>query len=281
MSEPAVQKEPEITLDSFYILVNQIRAKFRIVDQNMATIQDTLNVALTQASLEKSEEHAKSLNALLKSTKKELNTLGETLKIIGTENDRLKEEAHCTNNEDLPDELRTRVTVHNTYSKKFVAILSNFQKLQFTTESKIKERTKRLLQMVQPDISIEALDKVVETGDVQSVLRQQMAGSDSVVAYQLAKERHADILELAQSIQELHQMALDFAVLLQESSEKIDDIAANVSMAKQYVKDASQDLTKAIKHQKKGRKLQCILLIIFVVIVIIVLASVLPSVLKH
>ena len=99
------------------------------------------------------------------------------------------------------------------------------------------------------------MDRVVnnESGPIfaQQILPSQVEARRALAEVQ---DRHADIMKIEQSILELHQLFMDMAVLVAAQGETLDSIEQYVQESVDYTDRGIGELKKAIKSQKKSRK---------------------------
>jgi syntaxin 1A/syntaxin 1B/2/3 len=68
------------------------------------------------------------------------------------------------------------------------------------------------------------------------------------------QNKHRDVIKIEKSILELQQLFMDMAVLVAAQGEVIDRIAVHVDSAVNDTEEGVQALQKAVKLQKKSRK---------------------------
>jgi|EP00769_Ergobibamus_cyprinoides_P002224 syntaxin 1A/syntaxin 1B/2/3 len=287
-------------LPEFYEHVGQIRRTFKTIEDNMGTIQSHMDAALAAYRMEQSQAATEQLDALIAASRQLLRGVGDRLRSMDAENKELiaeyrkQESGHVPDATDkaeesgaavsatisdadlgnLPADLRVRVTIHRTLSKKFFGYLTRFQQMQYSTKEQLKGRVKRVLRMVDSQLTDTQIDEVFESGDQQLVLRAHIAGgSEAQLAYSLAKERHTDIVRLTRSIAELHSMVTDFAFLVETQSEMVDQIEYNVHRAKVYTEEAIIQIDQGMRSHKRTRRSMCLLTLILIIITIVCLFS--------
>ena len=175
-------------------------------------------------------------------------------------------------------ELRIRVNLCSTLTRKFVDEMRNYQKAQQQYKSDIKNKVKRQVQIVRPSATDEEIETVMksEGGKDQLYKDKILKGVADPIknAYANVADKYQDVLTLEASVAELHQMFLDFALLTEQQGEMLDQIEYQVKSASDYIDDGNTEITSAIKYQKMIRKKQCcIILIVLVILMVILLAS--------
>lgn len=118
------------------------------------------------------------------------------------------------------------------------------------------------------------LENNENTGNVLMYETDEQRGNQTLGYIQ---NRHKDILNLAQSIEELKQLFVDMAFLVSQQGELLDEIEINVETAEKDIEKGVEDITIAVKYQNKSRKKLYILLAIVIIILIAVLSPVLAT----
>ncbi|VDN20970.1 unnamed protein product [Gongylonema pulchrum] len=141
-------------------------------------------------------------------------------------------------------DLRIRKTQHSTLSRKFVEVMTDYNKTQTDYRERCKGRIQRQLDIAGKQVGDEGI-----ITDTQQA-RQTLADIEA---------RHNDIMKLESSIRELHDMFMDMAML----GEMVDRIEYNVEHAKEFVDRAVADTKKAVQYQSKARRVSPVFLFNF------------------
>ena len=152
-------------------------------------------------------------------------------------------------------DLRIRKTQHSTLSRKFVEIMTEYNRTQTDYRERCKDRIIRQLEITGRTTTNEELEDMLEQGN-SAVFTQGIIMDTAQAKQTLAdiEARHADIIKLESSIKELHDMFMDMAMLVESQGEMIDRIEYHVEHAVDYVQTATQDTKKALKYQSKARR---------------------------
>ncbi|KAK3930747.1 Syntaxin-1A, partial [Frankliniella fusca] len=203
------------------------------------------------------------LEDLMADIKKTANKVRAKLKVI---EQNIEQEEHT--NKSSAD-LRIRKTQHSTLSRKFVEVMTEYNRTQTDYRERCKGRIQRQLEITGRTTTNEELEEMLEQGN-SAVFTQGIIMETQQAKQTLAdiEARHADIIKLENSIRELHDMFMDMAML----GEMIDRIEYHVEHAVDYVQTATQDTKKALKYQSKARRKK-IMILICVSILIIILCS--------
>ncbi|XP_076333534.1 syntaxin-like [Tachypleus tridentatus] len=174
-----------------------------------------------------------------------------------------------------PADLRIRKTQHTALSRKFVEIMTDYNKTQTDYRDRCKDRIQRQLEITGRATTDDELEEMLES-DNPATFTQGI-----VIETQKAKQtledieaRHADIVKLEKSIRELHDMFMDMAMLVESQGEMIDRIEYNVQQSVDYIDAAKRDTKKAVKYQSKARRKKIIMFICLAVLMVILVSTV-------
>eukprot|EP00002_Diphylleia_rotans_P007529 TRINITY_DN1711_c0_g1_i1.p1 TRINITY_DN1711_c0_g1~~TRINITY_DN1711_c0_g1_i1.p1 ORF type:complete len:293 (-),score=70.29 TRINITY_DN1711_c0_g1_i1:311-1189(-) len=171
---------------------------------------------------------------------------------------------------------RIRKNMYGTLSKQFIELMSLYQEKQSKYKSQIRDKTERQLKIVNPEITKEQVDRVVEEGANAQIFVDAMADKYSQV-YNDVLDRHNEILKLESSIAELHQLFVDMSILVEAQGELLNQIEHCVSQSVTYTAKGVKELQKANDYAKSSRKKMCFLMVLFLVILIVILFPMLAS----
>ena len=113
-------------------------------------------------------------------------------------------------------DLRIRKTQHSTLSRKFVEVMTEYNRTQTDYRERCKGRIQRQLEIQGRGCTNEELENMLEQGN-PSVFTQGIMMDTAQAKQTLAdiEARHADIIKLETSIKELHDMFMDMAMLVE------------------------------------------------------------------
>jgi syntaxin 1A len=260
-------------MDAFFGEVEDIRD---MIDKIQANVEEVKKKHSAILSAPQSDEKTKQeLEDLMADIKKTANKVRAKLKVI----EQNIEQEEQTNKSSA--DLRIRKTQHSTLSRKFVEVMTEYNRTQTDYRERCKGRIQRQLEITGRQTTNEELEEMLEQGN-PAVFTQGIIMETQQARQTLAdiEARHADIIKLENSIKELHDMFMDMAMLVENQGEMIDRIEYHVEHAVDYVQTATQDTKKALKYQSKARRkkiLIIICLIVAIIILIIILAVTLPS----
>ncbi|GLH01666.1 Uncharacterized protein GBIM_07754 [Gryllus bimaculatus] len=217
-------------MDEFFAEVEEIRG---MIDKIEASVEEVKKKHSDILSAPQTDEKVKQeLEDLMADIKKISFKVRTKLKAIETSIEQDEPSARSA------ADLRIRKTQHSTLSRKFVEVMTEYNR----TQTDYRER-------------YEQLEEMLDQGN-PAVLTQGIVMDTQQAKQTLAdiEARHADIVKLENSIRELHDMFMDMAVLVESQGEMIDRIEYNVEHAVDYVETATQDTKKALKYQSKARR---------------------------
>lgn len=256
-------------MEEFFEQVEEVRGSIDLIQSNVEEVKKKHSAIL--ASPVNDTRTKEELDELMATIKKNANKVRGKLKMI--EQQMEQEEAAGSANADL----RIRKTQHATLSRKFVEVMTDYNKTQTDYRDKCKGRIQRQLDIAGKKVEEDELEEMIES-DNPAVFTQGIITDTQQAKQTLAdiQARHNDIMKLENSIRELHDMFMDMAMLVESQGEMIDRIEFNVESAVEYVDRAKADTKKAVKYQSKARKKQvmiavCLLVTLAVLILILVI----------
>ncbi|XP_029171818.1 syntaxin-1A isoform X3 [Nylanderia fulva] len=260
---------PDDFMTEFFAEVEEIR---EMIDRIQTNVEDVKKKHSAILSAPQTDEKVKlELEDLMSDIKKTANKVRAKLKVI---EQNIEQEEHT--NKSSAD-LRIRKTQHSTLSRKFVEVMTEYNRTQTDYRERCKGRIQRQLEITGRTTTNEELEEMLEQGNpavfTQGIIMETQQAKQTLADIEA---RHADIIKLENSIRELHDMFMDMAMLVESQGEMIDRIEYHVEHAVDYVQTATQDTKKALKYQSKARRKLFLILIcvtIAVIILIIILAT--------
>ncbi|KAK0416047.1 hypothetical protein QR680_012265 [Steinernema hermaphroditum] len=252
-------------MEDFFEQVEEIRGSVDMIAQNVEEVKKKHSEILSNPVNDpKTKEELDELMAVIKKT---ANKVRGKLKLI--ENNIEHDETSGGSSADL----RIRKTQHSTLSRKFVEVMTDYNKTQTDYRERCKGRIQRQLDIAGKQVGDDDLEEMIESGN-PGVFTQGIITDTQQAKQTLAdiEARHNDIMKLESSIRELHDMFMDMAMLVESQGEMVDRIEYNVEHAKEFVDRAVADTKKAVQYQSKARrkKICCIVFLVVVVVLIIV-----------
>lgn len=234
-------------MDEFFAEVEEIREN---IDKIQANVEEVKKKHSSILSAPQTDEKVKQeLEDLMADIKKTANKVRAKLKVI---EQNIEQEEHT--NKSSAD-LRIRKTQHSTLSRKFVEVMTEYNRTQTDYRERCKGRIQRQLEITGRTTTNEELEDMLESGNpavfTQGIIMETQQAKQTLADIEA---RHADIIKLENSIRELHDMFMDMAMLVESQGEMIDRIEYNVEHAVDYIETAKQDTKKAVKYQSKARR---------------------------
>merc|ERR1711971_88556 len=264
--------------DEFFQEVEVIRENCDKIQLNVEEVKRKHSSILSAPQTD--EKMKQELEDLMADIKKTANKVRAKLKVIeqGIEQEESVNKASA--------DLRIRKTQHSTLSRKFVEVMTEYNRTQTDYRERCKNRIQRQLEITGRTTTDAELEDMLEQGN-SAVFTQGIIMDTAAAKQTLAdiEARHADIIKLETSIKELHDMFMDMAMLVESQGEMIDRIEYHVEHAVDYVQTATQDTKKALKYQSKARRTKCyiiaclslVVLIIIIVIAVLIYKQLRPS----
>jgi len=265
-------------MDEFFLDVEDIRTNIDKIQANVEEVKRKHSDILSDP--QNGEKMKQELEDLMSNIKKTANKVRSKLKVIetGIEQEEIVNRASA--------ELRIKKTQQSTLSRKFVEVMTEYNRTQTDYRDRCKSRIQRQLEITGRTTTNEELEDMLEQGN-PNVFTEGIIMDTAAAKQTLAdiEARHADIIKLETSIKELHDMFMDMAMLVESQGEMIDRIEYHVEHAVDYVQTATQDTKKALKYQSKARRkkifligcLSVVVLIVIIVIAVLIYKNLAPS----
>ncbi|XP_053675065.1 syntaxin-1A isoform X3 [Anopheles nili] len=251
-------------MEDFFKEVEEIRM---MIDKIQANVEEVKKKHSAILSAPQSDEKTKQeLEDLMADIKKTANRVRGKLK--GIEQNIEQEEQQSKSNADL----RIRKTQHSALSRKFVEVMTEYNRTQTDYRERCKGRIQRQLEITGRATTNEELEEMLEQGN-SAVFTQGIIMETQQAKQTLAdiEARHADIIKLENSIRELHDMFMDMAMLVESQGELVDRIEYQVENSRDYVTSGQQDLVQAVKYMAKARKKKIMIAVCLSITVIILI----------
>jgi len=175
---------------------------------------------------------------------------------------------------------QVRDNMYQTNIRKFHQVMNDYNAASHEFKQALQERTRRQLKIVSSDISDEDIEKIVESGQANDVIKQALVSDNLQNVVRDIEERHLDILKLEKQVLEVYELFRDLATLVELQQESLDVIENRIQHARDYTVQAEKELHSAENYQKKARQRQCCLLLILLGVLVAVLAPILATQLK-
>lgn len=268
--------ESDEKMSSFFKQIKQIRDWISDVEKKIDQVSRKSADLLVAVGTKNTKDISDAVNALTDDISTTANRVRLSLKKLDEENKKLEQEAKLTedpHNPGLSADMRIRKGQHATLSRKFLGVMSQFSELQAQNKMKQRDMVKRQCKIVDPSITDDAIDSVIENGTEGNIFSGKRL-AEAEAALNDIQVRHQDILKLEKSLMELHEMFLDLSIMIESQGEMIDRIEFNVSSAANHVEKASKELKQAVKSQSAARKKQIMIALCCIILIGIIVAAI-------
>jgi syntaxin 1A/syntaxin 1B/2/3 len=218
------------------------------IDEIRSIHDKTLNSVISE---QQNAEIGRELDQAMDKTNKLSQVIRTKLKEMDQVNKQLQKKDPSGNDTTI------RVAQHGVLTKNFLEVMTDYKKLQEQYQSKFKDRMQRQALIVKPNATKEEVEKMID-GEQGQMFAKQIVNSrqrqEATKALEDIQNKHKDIVKIEKSILELQQLFMDMAVLVAAQGEVIDQIAVHIDHAVADTEEGVQQLQKAVKLQKKSRK---------------------------
>uniref|UniRef100_A0A915JPY2 t-SNARE coiled-coil homology domain-containing protein n=1 Tax=Romanomermis culicivorax TaxID=13658 RepID=A0A915JPY2_ROMCU len=235
-------------MDEFFEQIQEIRSSIDFIADNVNQVKMKHSIILSNTTNDpKAKEELEELMAQIKKTS---NKVRNKLKIAEQQ---IEQDENLSTSADI----RIRRTQHNTLSRKFVQVMTDYNNTQTDYRDGCKKRIHRQLDIAGRSVDDDQLEEMIESGNprifTQGIITETQQAKQTLADIEA---RHNDIIKLENSIRELHEMFMDMAMLVESQGEMVDRIEWNVEHAKEYIDSAVADTKKAVLYQSKARRVK-------------------------
>ncbi|XP_049867549.1 syntaxin-1A isoform X4 [Pectinophora gossypiella] len=245
-------------MDEFFSEVEEIR---EMIDKIQANVEEVKKKHSAILSAPQSDEKMKQeLEDLMAEIKKNANKVRGKLKHMEQEIE--QEDSHTTSADG-----RIKKTQQLTLSRKFVEIMTEYNRTQTDYRDRCKARIQRQLEITGRATTDDELEDMLEQPNT-AVFTQGIIMDTQQAKQTLAdiEARHADIIKLETSIRELHDMFMDMAMLIESQGEMIDRVEFHVTQAAEYVETATKETKAALKYAEKARRKKIMIMLCLILL---------------
>lgn len=265
---------------SFYKQIKEIRDNIAKIEKSIEQVERKNADLIVAVGKTNQKEISDAINKLNDDISTTSNRVRVALKKLDDENKKVEQESRLSDqdpsNPGLGTDLRVRKSQHLTLTRNFMRVMSHFSELQAQNKMKQREMVKRQCKIVDPNITDETIDNVIENGTENIFSGKRLAEAEAALSD--IQERHQELLKLQSSLMELHTMFLDLSIMIDEQGEMIDRIEFNVSSASNYVEKAQKELKQAVKAQSAARKKQVLIAICCLILAGVILAAIIAPI---
>uniref|UniRef100_A0A0A9YHU7 Syntaxin-1A n=1 Tax=Lygus hesperus TaxID=30085 RepID=A0A0A9YHU7_LYGHE len=251
-------------MDEFFAEVEEIREMIDKIQTNVEEVKKKHSAILSAPQTD--EKVKQELEDLMAEIKKTANKVRAKLKAI---EQNIEQEEHA--NKSSAD-LRIRKTQHSTLSRKFVEVMTEYNRTQTDYRERCKGRIQRQLEITGRTTTNEELEEMLEQGNpavfTQGIIMETQQAKQTLADIEA---RHADIIKLENSIRELHDMFMDMAMLVESQGDLVDSIEHNVEHTSYTVKQGKDELKTAEDYSVKARKKKIYIVICLTITLLILI----------
>jgi len=255
-------------------LYDIVKESLQVIKTNVGKIEKLREKDRKTANEKERKEIMSTLDKTMEETNQNGARIKKQLEFIKNENDKYAKE----HKDSAKHQMRTNL--YQTHVRRFHQIMNDYNLVSNDFRQALQDRTRRQLKIVDKDITDDEVEKIVESGKAQEVIKQALMSDDLDDVVRDIEERHQDILKLERQVLEVYELFRDLAQLVDLQQDSLDVIDARIQSAKNYTERAEGELIEAEDYQKKARKRQCIILGIVIAVLVVILAPTLSTVLK-
>ena len=167
--------------------------------------------------------------------------------------------------------------LYEHYKNKLYRWVRQYQQAWAEFKQMVQKTEHRTLSLLAPQLTEEELNKIIDSGQIRTVIQQSLLSETLQETVHQLEFRHFAILELERQVLELHELFKDLATLVDLEQESLDVIELHIGKADNYVKKAEDNLNDAQSYQKSARSRQCCIVFVLLAILVVILFPVLVS----
>lgn len=248
-----------------------IKKGLEVIKGNVIAVEKLKAKNKTTANEKARKEVMNSLDEIMTSTNQNATMIKKTLDEIKVENNNFAKE----HKDSAKSQMRSNL--YQTHIRKFHQVMNDYNTAAHGFKQELQKRTRREIKIVNSDITDEEIDKIIDSGKANDVIKQALISDNLQDVIKVIEERHLDILKLENQVLEIYELFRDLATLVDLQQESLDVIENRIMHAKDYTEKAEVELNEAEDYQKKARQRRCCLLLILLAVLVAILA---PTLLK-
>ncbi|KAH8860333.1 Syntaxin [Schistosoma japonicum] len=156
---------------------------------------------------------------------------------------------------EMSGKYRLKSSQHAAISRQFVFIMNNYSRLQVDYRDKCKARIRTKLLVAQVSFSEDEVEKMLEKNHTgiftQAIMAETEAAKRSLSDIEA---RHADIIRLEKSIQEMRDLFFNVALLVDQQGDLIDQVEYNLNKASDCIVNSKRTLSSTVIRNRKNRR---------------------------
>jgi len=257
------------TLESFSREVDAVEQNMQMARTRMDELDQVQRRAMNAVSEQETAKLERQLDRLTDDINQINNTVNQQLQGMQASFRALPPDA----------ELQIRRNQHSALTRKFMALLTDYQNVQKRNRDQARERFARQYRIVNPDATDDEVRERLDDSSNQAMFSNQLLdqtrGHRARLALQQAEDRHRDVERIGRSINDVQQLFLDLQRMVDQQGETLDRIEDNVNQTGAQMEKADQSLVQAVDSARASRKKRWCLFITFMVILVVVIVGLL------
>lgn len=261
--------DPEI--EKHMDLYKPIKRELNGIVQNVKEIEKLKDKDRTVAKEKDRKDIMDKLDSLMSETTKKGRIIKANLDQIKSQNIDYKKKTGES------AKTQARENLYTSNIRRFHSVMNDYNTASYDFKQGLQDRTRRQLKIVDNKITDEEVEKIVASGNAQSVISEALISENLQDTIRDIEERHHDIIKLERQVLEVYELFKDLAVLVDIQQEHLDVIENRVTSAKAYVEHGEKDLISAEKSQNKARRKKMCMILTFVIIIVVMCSSIIMS----
>ena len=248
-------------MQEFFAEIEELRSCVSQIENDIQTTKRVQNEILTSPQVDQKSKQA--LDDCMANIKKRAGFARTKLKAMESANEEAEKAQRYS-----PAEIRMRKTQQMTVSKKFVDLMTEYNKTQNDYREQSKKKIGRQMELAGSNMTDEELENMLEAGESAQLMGHvRIEGNEDQLRQTIndIQSRHEMFLSLEKSITELHDMFTDIAQLIENQGEMVNRIDTHVESAVEYTTRATNDTKKALEYQSKARRKKIMMLLCMIV----------------
>jgi syntaxin 1B/2/3 len=140
------------------------------------------------------------------------------------------------------------------HTRKFQETMKMYNEAIMGFKSQLRMRTKSLIRQVDPALSEEQLDSMVDSHiDPQQLVSKALLSENVLEEVKNIEARHVVLLELEKQVMEVAELFRDLQVLVELQQESLDVISKNIEKTKVNTEKGEENIVQAKRWQDKVR----------------------------
>lgn len=253
---------------SFFNEVDDIKRSLAHYDENVGRIESLHKRSLAEISEDSENFTNNQIQSLTQESKAMANDLKRRIKSLESRSFR---------------DLTKKVQAENV-KESFKSSIRKYQAIESNFSRKYKERAERQYRIVKPDATDAEVKEAIEDNNGSQIFSQALINSNRVgqanAALNEVQNRHKEIQQIAQTMNELAELFHDMELMVAEQEETVQYVERGMDQAQDNIEQGVGHQTHAVQSARAARKKKwwCLgIIIVILIIIAIILAVVLKK----